>query len=151
MDGLRTEVYGQQKQSNDPRNHQHHPQYPNYWAPLTRKQHIPPHPAQPQHTNRWAPRTQKRHRQEHRPQRPTERSEPTQYAKGRTGDCPGPCTGATNRRNVTQGGRITQGRPYVSQMLCEIFVRNLFDVFKDLQRYMLGCAFVHLYPARGFG
>ena len=28
-----------------------HPQYANYWAPLTRKRHIPPHPAQPQHTN----------------------------------------------------------------------------------------------------
>ena len=27
---------------------------------------------------------------EHRPQRPTERSDPTQHAKGRTGDCPGP-------------------------------------------------------------
>ena len=33
--GLRTEVWGQQKQSNDPRNNQHNPQYANYWAPLT--------------------------------------------------------------------------------------------------------------------
>ena len=41
---------------------------------------------------------------EHRPQRPTERSDPTQHAKGRPGDCPGPCKGATTRRNVTQGG-----------------------------------------------
>ena len=32
-----------------------HPQYANYWAPLTRKRHIPPHPAKPQHTNHWAP------------------------------------------------------------------------------------------------
>ena len=38
----------------------------------------------------WAPRTRKRHQPEHRPQRPTERSDPTQHAEGRTGDCPGP-------------------------------------------------------------
>ena len=65
-----------------------HPQCGNYWAPLTRKRHIPPHPAQPQHTDHWAPRTRKQHQQEHRPQRPTERSDPTQHAKGRTP--PGP-------------------------------------------------------------
>ena len=88
--GLRTEVCGQQKQSNNPGNNQHDPQYANYWALLTRKRHIPPHPAQPRHTNHWAPRTRKRHQQEHRPQRPTESSAPTQHAKGRTGDCPGP-------------------------------------------------------------
>ena len=76
----------------------------NYWAPLTRKRHAMPHSAQPQHTNDWAPRTRKRHQQEHRPQRPTESSDPTQHAKGRTGDCPGPCKGAATRRNVTQGG-----------------------------------------------
>ena len=29
-----------------------HPQYANYWAPLTRKRHTMPHPAQPQHTSR---------------------------------------------------------------------------------------------------
>ena len=56
------------------------------------------------HHNYWAPRTRNRHRQEHRPQRPTERSDPTQHAKGRTGDCPGPRKGATTRRNVTRGG-----------------------------------------------
>ena len=104
MDGLWTEACGQQKQSNDPRNNQHNPQYANYWAPLTRKRHSPPHPAQPRHTNDWAPRTRKRHQQEHRPQRPTERSDPTQHAKGRTGDCPGPRKGTTTRRNVTRGG-----------------------------------------------
>ena len=49
-----------------------HPQYANYWVPLTRKRHTMPHSAQPQHTNYWAPRTRKRHRQEHRPQWPTE-------------------------------------------------------------------------------
>ena len=71
--------------------------------PLTRKRHIPPHSAPPRHTNDGAPRMQKRHQQEHRPQRPTERSDPTQHAKGRTGDCPGPRKGATTRRNVTRG------------------------------------------------
>ena len=87
-----------------PRQQPAHPQYANYWALLTRKRHTPPHSAQTQHTNYWAPRTRKRHQQEHRPQRPTERSDPTQHAKGRTGDCPGPRKGATTRRNVTHGG-----------------------------------------------
>ena len=86
-----------------PRQQPAHPQYANYWVPLTRKRHTMPHPAQPEHTNYWAPRTQKRHQQEHRPQRPTESSDPTQHAKGRTGDRPGPRKGATTRRNVTQG------------------------------------------------
>ena len=99
-----TEACGQRKQSHDPHNNQHNPQYANYWALLTRKRHIPPHPAQPRHTNDGAPRTRKRHQQEHRPQRPTERSDPTQHAKGRPGDCPGPRKGTTTRRNVTRGG-----------------------------------------------
>ena len=60
--------------------------------------------AQPQHTNYWALRPRKRHQQEHRPQRPTERSDPTQHAKGRTGDCPGPRKETTTGRNVTRGG-----------------------------------------------
>ena len=81
-----------------------HPQYANYWAPLTRKRPIPQQPAQPRHTNYWAPRTRKRHQREHRPQRPTERSDPTQHAKGRTGDCPGPRKETATRRNVTMGG-----------------------------------------------
>ena len=87
-----------------PRQQPAHPQCTNYWAPLTRKRHAMPHSARPQHTNYWAPRTRKRHQQEHRPQRPTESSDPTQHAKGRTGDCPGPCKEATTRRNVTRGG-----------------------------------------------
>ena len=103
-DGLWTEVWGQQKQSTDPDNNQHNPQYANYWAPLTHKRHIPPHSAQPRHTNDWAPRTRKRHQQEHWPQRLTERSDPTQHAKGRTGDCPEP------RKETTTGGNVTQGR-----------------------------------------
>ena len=47
------------------------------WAPWNGGGgYLPPHtpPAQPQHTNDWAPRTRKRHQQEHRLQRPTERS-----------------------------------------------------------------------------
>ena len=87
-----------------PRQQPAHPQYANYWAPLTRKRHTMPHSAQSRHANYWAPRTRKRHQQEHRPQRPTESSDPTQHAKGRTGDRPGPRKGATTRRNVTQGG-----------------------------------------------
>ena len=86
-----------------PRQQPAHPQYANYWAPLTRKRHTMPHSAQPQHTNYWAPRTRKRRQQEHRPQRPTESSDPTQHAKGRTGDCPGPRKETTTRRNVTRG------------------------------------------------
>ena len=89
-----------------PRQQPAHPQYANYWAPLTRKRHTVPHSAQSQHANYWAPRTRKRHQQEHRPQRPTESSDPTQHAKGRTGDRPGPRKGATTRRNVTQGGGV---------------------------------------------
>ena len=104
VDGLRTEVcVGSKNSQTTPGNNQRNPQYANYWAPLTRKRHIPPHPAQPQHTNDWAPRTQKRHQQEYRPQWPTERSDPTQHAEGRTGDCPGPRKETTTRRNVTQG------------------------------------------------
>ena len=38
-----------------PRQQTAHPQYANYWAPLTRKRHTMPHSAQPQHTNYWAP------------------------------------------------------------------------------------------------
>ena len=60
-----------------PRRQPAHPQYANYWAPLTRKRHTMPHSAQSQHTNYWAPRTRKQHQQEHRPQRPTESSDPT--------------------------------------------------------------------------
>ena len=94
-----------------PRQQPAHPQYANYWAPLTRKRHTMPHSAQSQHANYWAPRTLKRHQQEHRPQRPTESSDPTQHAKGRTGDRPGPRKGATTRRNVTQGGGNVNEHP----------------------------------------
>ena len=99
-----------------------HPQYANYWAPLTRKRHTMPHSAQPQQTNYWAPRTRKRHQQEHRPQRPTESSDLTQHAKGRTGDCPGPRKGTTTRRNVTQGGQAEELRlPFRPPKSCLVF------------------------------
>ena len=85
MDGLRTDVCGQQKQSNDSRNNHHNPQYANYWAPLIRKRYILPQPAQPQHTNHWALRTRKRHQQEHSPQRPTKLQRPDATCEGKNG------------------------------------------------------------------
>ena len=74
-----------------PRQQPAHPQYANYWAPLTRKRHILPHSAQPQHTNYWA-------------NAETTPARALAHAKGRTGDRPGPRKGTTTRRNVTQGG-----------------------------------------------
>ena len=59
--------------------------------------------AQPEYAKFWAPLTRKRHRKEYRPLRPSESSNPTQHAKGRTGDCPGPRKETATRRNVTQG------------------------------------------------
>ena len=82
VDDLNAEGSGL-KPYNGPHNNQHNPQCPNYWAPLMRKQH----------------------QQEHRPQRPSERSDPTQHAEGRTGVCPGPCKETATRRNVTQGDK----------------------------------------------
>ena len=83
MDGLWTEARGQQKQSNDPGNNQHSPNTP---------------------TTGLRERGNE-HQQEHRPQRPTESSDPTQHAKGRTGDCPGPRKETTTQENVTRGDR----------------------------------------------
>ena len=40
-----------------PRQQPAHPQYANYWAPLTLKPHTMPHSAQPQDTNYWALRS----------------------------------------------------------------------------------------------
>ena len=57
------------------------------------------------------------HQREHRPQRPTESSDPTQHAKGRTGDCPGPRKETTTRRIVTQaGGGCYAGTPALYQV-----------------------------------
>ena len=47
-------------------------------------------------------RAQATDHKEHRPQRPSQRSDPTQHAKGRAGDCPGPRKESATRRNVTQ-------------------------------------------------
>ena len=68
------------------------------------------HPA----TTSTAPAHQRRRSadaEQHRPQRPTERSDPTQHAKGRTGDCPGPHKETTTGRNVTRGGGGGLGPP----------------------------------------
>ena len=92
----------------------------------------PSAPLKPQHHRRgggggggghWAPRTRKRHQQEHRPQWPTESSDPTQHAKGRTGDCPGPRKETTTRRNVTQGG-WTPPPPFVKGVLPPPLLRS---------------------------
>ena len=95
MDGLRTEVWGQQKQSNDPRNNlQHNPQYANCWAPLTRKRHIPPH--------------------YHSPSTPTtglrERGNDTNKSTGRSGR-----QNAATRRNMRREERVTVQGPIKKQ------------------------------------
>ena len=100
-----------------PRQQPAHPQYANYWAPLTHKRHTMPQPAQPQHTNHWAPRTRKQHQQEHQPQRPTASSNPTQHVKERTGNCPGPRKETTTRRSVTQGGGGRSLRPLANSII----------------------------------
>ena len=104
------------------------PQHANYRAPLTRKRHIPPHPAQPQHTNYWAPRTRKRHPQEHRPQRPSERSDPTQHAEGRTGDCPGPRKETTFLRVITIVNRLpSNAHVQATPRVCSVYVCTIAD------------------------
>ena len=56
-----------------------------------------------QHRRGWGGWGAGGHPQEHRPQRPTERSDPTQHAEGRPGDCPGPRKETATRRNVPRG------------------------------------------------
>ena len=89
MDDLNVEGSGQQKPSSDHRNIQHNPRYANYWAPLTPK---------------------RRHK-EHGPQRPSERIDPTQQVKGRTGDCPEPSKETATRRSIAQGRACESQRP----------------------------------------
>ena len=67
MDELDVKGSGQQNRKTTPANKQHNPQCANYWAPLTRQ----------------------RHHEEHWLQWPSQSIDPTQHAKGRTGDCPG--------------------------------------------------------------
>ena len=104
--------------------------------------------AQPQHTNYWAPRTRKRHQQEHRPQRPTECSDPTQHAEGRPGDCPGPRKGTTTQRNVTLGvparsppppPLCTLGPRHLPEGADEIPPKNL-PTYTGLHEVPRGCA-----------
>ena len=64
------------------------------------------------------------HQRRHRPQRPTESSDPTQHAKGRTGDCPGPRKGATTRRNVSRG--VSQVEHFAFQICDETFPAKWF-------------------------
>ena len=72
----------------------------------------PHQPAQPRCANYWAPLTRKRHQQEHRLQRPPERSDPTQHAQGRTDDCPGPCEETATRRTACpEHSKAGGGRP----------------------------------------
>ena len=73
---------GSEDRKTAPRNNQHNPQCVNHWAPLPRQRHHKAHP--------W--------------QRPSEHSDPTRHAKGRTGDCPGPRNETATRRNVPLGG-----------------------------------------------
>ena len=87
VDDLNAEGTGRQKPQTDPRNHHHNPPCPNCWAPL------PP----------------KRHHKEHRPQRPSERSAPTQQAEGRTGDCPGPRNETRHPTACHTGGGVWLG------------------------------------------
>ena len=98
---------GSKKRTTTPRNNQHNPQC----------------------ANSRAPRTRKRHQQEHGPQRPPEHSDPTQHAKGRTGDCPGPRKETATQRNVTQGGGEGRGdlRP---RRLCTETRPKLFSSMK---------------------
>ena len=86
------------------------------WAGKTVKRlpHQPPHqPAQPRCANYWASLTRKRHQQEHRPQWPSEYSDPTQHAQGRTGDCPGPREETATRWTTypQKHGEAGGGRP----------------------------------------
>ena len=94
-DGLWTEVCGQQKQSNDPGNNQHNPQYANYWAPLTRKRHIPPHPATAPARQRLGLR---------------ERGNDTSGSTGRSGR-----QNTATRRNMRREERVTVQGPVKEQ------------------------------------
>ena len=62
------------------------------------------------------------------------------------GGRPLPKTHNTQHNDATKSGNVD-----TSQILSGTFVRNLYDVFRDLHMYTLGYAFVHSYHARGFG
>ena len=102
VDGLRMEVCGQQKQSNDSATTSATPitqllgaadtQTAHPATTSTAPAHQPLDSANAETTPAGAPAAP-----------PTESSDPTQHAKGRTSDCPGPRKDTTTRRNVTQG------------------------------------------------
>ena len=136
-----------------PRQQPAHPQYANYWAPLTRKRHTMPHSAQPQHTNHGAPRTRKRHQQEHRPQRLTESSDPTQHAKGGTGDCPGPqchTGGHCALLLFVQVGHTDNEALYVHSATDSANTHKLVEALKG-GGILCPIALVHVADARGYG
>ena len=83
VDDRRAEVCGQRKQANDPCSNQHSPGTP---------------------TTGLQERGNDTSRSTGRSGRQNAACDPTQHAKGRTGDCPGPRKETTTRRNVTQGG-----------------------------------------------
>ena len=82
VDDLNAEGTGQQKTVKPPPQQPAQPQYANYWALLM-----------------WKKTTRNTGRSG------CQNSDPTQHAKGRTGDCPGPRKETATQRDVTQGVR----------------------------------------------
>ena len=68
------------------------------------------------------PLTRKRHGIEHRPQQPSESTDPTQHAKGMTGDCPGPrkesATGWTHKTHTGGHPLRSDGQPCQQLSVC---------------------------------
>ena len=56
------------------------------------------------HTNKHNPSTPTTGLRQRENNTSRNRGRRVQHAKGRTGDCPGPCEGSATRRNATQGG-----------------------------------------------
>ena len=77
-----------------PRQQPAHPQYANYWAPVTCKRHTMPHSAQAQHTNYWA----------------RERGNDTSKSTGRSGR-----QKAATRRNMRREEGVTVQGPVKEQ------------------------------------
>ena len=75
----------------------------------------PQQPARPRDTNHWAPLTRKQHQQEHRGRQNA--GDPTQHAKGRTGDCPSPTECHAGGRVVGGGGLVIDQRGFGWQLL----------------------------------
>ena len=107
MDGLRTEVCGQQKQSNDPRNNQHNPNTPTTGP-------------------RWHANDRARHIQ-HSPSTPTtglrERGNDTSRSTGRSGR-----QRAATRRNMRREGPVSVQGPIKKQPPDGISHRGAYSV-----------------------